>query len=159
MNKQCLFCEIYKNKTNILFENDCFYTRFDRFPVSPGHALVIPKRHVVSFLELTEDEQKDFLPAIKETIRITQEIDLKKVYEEILSNPVNEKMERFCKKILSHTGLNKKPDGYNIGVNEGIPAGRTIHHVHIQIIPRYIGDVEDFIGGVRHVIPGAGNYR
>ena len=159
MKDTCLFCEIYKNKIGVIFENDNFYARFDRFPVSPKHFLVIPKRHVVSFLELTNDEQRDFLPAIKETIRVAEKIDSKKIYEEILRNPVNKKMEMFCKKILSHKWLNKKPDGYNIGVNEGVCAGRTIHHVHIQVIPRYIGDVDDFIGGVRHVIPGMGNYK
>lgn len=50
------------------------------------------------------------------------------------------------------------PDGYNIGVNEGEAAGRTVHHLHIHIIPRYKGDVKEPRGGVRHVIPGKGNY-
>lgn len=51
--------------------------------------------------------------------------------------------------------LDKKnnPDGYNIGVNVGEAAGQTIKHVHIHLIPRYIGDVEDPKGGVRGVIP------
>lgn len=46
-----------------------------------------------------------------------------------------------------------KPDGYNIGVNVGPAAGQSIHHVHIHVIPRYKGDVENPQGGVRHVIP------
>ncbi len=50
------------------------------------------------------------------------------------------------------------PDGYNIGVNDGIAAGRTIHHLHIHLIPRYNGDVEEPRGGVRHIIPGKGLY-
>ena len=36
-----------------------------------------------------------------------------------------------------------KPDGYNIGVNIGAAAGQSILHVHIHIIPRYKGDVEN----------------
>ncbi len=36
-----------------------------------------------------------------------------------------------------------KPDGYNIGINIGEAAGQTIFHLHIHIIPRYIGDVEN----------------
>ena len=52
-----------------------------------------------------------------------------------------------------------KPDGYNIGVNIGSAAGQSIHHVHIHIIPRYEGDVENPQGGVRHVIPGKGHYK
>ncbi|WP_457626588.1 HIT family protein [Persephonella sp.] len=46
-----------------------------------------------------------------------------------------------------------KPDGYNIGLNVGKTAGQTIMHVHIHIIPRYKGDIEDPTGGVRGVIP------
>jgi diadenosine tetraphosphate (Ap4A) HIT family hydrolase len=61
--------------------------------------------------------------------------------------------------MLIHTGINKKPDGYNFGNNDGFAAGRTIHHLHIHIIPRYIGDVEDPRGGIRHIIPGMGNYK
>lgn len=50
------------------------------------------------------------------------------------------------------------PDGYNIGVNDGRAAGRSIDHCHMHIIPRYIGDVTNPRGGVRHVIPDKGNY-
>jgi diadenosine tetraphosphate (Ap4A) HIT family hydrolase len=51
-----------------------------------------------------------------------------------------------------------KPDGYNIGVNVGPAAGQSIFHVHIHLIPRYKGDVENPQGGVRHVIPKKGHY-
>lgn len=51
-----------------------------------------------------------------------------------------------------------KPDGYNIGVNVGPAAGQSINHVHIHIIPRYEGDVENPQGGVRHVIPKNAHY-
>lgn len=43
------------------------------------------------------------------------------------------------------------PDGYNIGVNVGSAAGQTIFHLHIHIIPRFKGDVEDPRGGVRKI--------
>lgn len=45
------------------------------------------------------------------------------------------------------------PDGYNIGINCGEVAGQTINHLHIHLIPRYRGDIEDPTGGVRGVIP------
>ncbi|NMB48665.1 HIT family protein [Candidatus Kuenenbacteria bacterium] len=51
-----------------------------------------------------------------------------------------------------------KQDGFNIGLNEGLAAGRTIHHLHIHIIPRYEGDVKNPRGGIRNIIPGKGNY-
>ncbi|MFW6047424.1 MAG: HIT family protein [Candidatus Woesearchaeota archaeon] len=43
------------------------------------------------------------------------------------------------------------PDGYNIGINNGKAAGQTIMHLHIHLIPRYDGDVNDPRGGVRHI--------
>jgi len=51
-----------------------------------------------------------------------------------------------------------KPEGYNIGININETAGQTIPHVHIHLIPRYIGDVKEPRGGVRGVIPEKKNY-
>lgn len=48
--------------------------------------------------------------------------------------------------------------GFNIGMNSGSSAGQTVFHCHIHLIPRRDGDVENPRGGVRHVIPGKGNY-
>lgn len=45
------------------------------------------------------------------------------------------------------------PDGYNIGINNGVAAGQTIMHLHIHLIPRYAGDIDNPRGGVRGVIP------
>ncbi|MGA8147531.1 MAG: HIT family protein [Gallionellaceae bacterium] len=50
------------------------------------------------------------------------------------------------------------PAGYNVGVNVGEAAGQTIFHVHLHLIPRYHGDVENPRGGVRGVIPVQQNY-
>lgn len=43
---------------------------FDGFPVSPGHALIIPRRHVVSFFDLTQDERQDMFNMVDEVKRI-----------------------------------------------------------------------------------------
>lgn len=50
------------------------------------------------------------------------------------------------------------PDGYNIGMNLGESAGQTVMHLHIHLIPRYIGDVPNPRGGVRGVIPERKDY-
>jgi diadenosine tetraphosphate (Ap4A) HIT family hydrolase len=78
--------------------------------------------------------------SISNVIEIIEKTDLKELYERFVQNPLNEKSKQFCSKMLEHVGLGKKPDGYNIGVNEGEAAGRTINHLHIHIIPRYFGD-------------------
>jgi superfamily II DNA or RNA helicase/diadenosine tetraphosphate (Ap4A) HIT family hydrolase len=51
-----------------------------------------------------------------------------------------------------------EPDGFNIGTNVGEASGQTIDHLHVHVIPRYVGDVPDPRGGVRHVIPERANY-
>jgi diadenosine tetraphosphate (Ap4A) HIT family hydrolase len=50
------------------------------------------------------------------------------------------------------------PDGFNIGVNINESAGQTIPHVHIHLIPRYGGDIENPKGGIRGVIPSKKDY-
>jgi diadenosine tetraphosphate (Ap4A) HIT family hydrolase len=51
-----------------------------------------------------------------------------------------------------------KPDGFNIGINEGEAAGQTVPHAHIHIIPRFKGDVPDPRGGIRWVLPARAKY-
>ena len=48
--------------------------------------------------------------------------------------------------------------GFNIGVNAGKDAGQSIFHVHVHLIPRRRGDVENPRGGVRGVIPHKQKY-
>jgi diadenosine tetraphosphate (Ap4A) HIT family hydrolase len=51
-----------------------------------------------------------------------------------------------------------KPQGYNIGINDGSAAGQTVPHLHIHLIPRYDGDRRDPRGGVRWIIPELADY-
>jgi len=51
-----------------------------------------------------------------------------------------------------------QPAGYNIGINDGVSAGRTVPHLHIHLIPRYLGDCADPRGGVRWVLPSHADY-
>ncbi len=53
---------------------------------------------------------------------------------------------------------NRNQIGYNVGINIGQAAGQTIMHLHIHVIPRYVGDVEDPRGGVRGVVPEKQKY-
>ena len=51
-----------------------------------------------------------------------------------------------------------KPDGFNVGVNDGPAAGQTVMHAHVHVIPRRAGDVADPRGGVRWVVPAKARY-
>ena len=53
-NNPCLFCK--PKITSIAHENDLAYVSYDSYPVSEYHCLVIPKRHLKDYFELTNDE-------------------------------------------------------------------------------------------------------
>lgn len=71
----------------------------------------------------------------------------------------HEAMHELILSQRSHlTEADSSIQGFNIGANCGQAAGQTIFHCHIHLIPRRAGDVENPRGGVRHIIPGKGNY-
>ncbi len=154
----CTFCEIYEKKVNIINENEHFYSRFDLFPVSPGHVEIIPKKHIVSLLDLTNEEWANLQQAIDHTWKIVQLADKAKVYENLLESPYNKKSEVYLRLMLEHPAIDLKPRDFNSGNNDGPAAGRTIDHLHYHIIPRYAGDMEKPLGGIRNIIPGMGRY-
>ncbi len=117
MDEKCIFC----NQEGIILENQLAWACYDKYPVSPGHVLIISKRHVQSIFDTTREERQ----------------------------ALNELLEE-AKKFLD---IKYQPDGYNIGVNCGEVAGQTIMHLHIHLIPRYQGDIDNPRGGVRGVIP------
>lgn len=54
--------------------------------------------------------------------------------------------------------LDSSVSGFNVGVNAGKSAGQTLFHVHVHLIPRRDGDVDEPRGGVRGVIPSKQTY-
>ena len=55
----CPFCTLPRER--LVFESELAFVIRDGYPVSPGHTLVIPRRHVASFFETTPDEQAALL--------------------------------------------------------------------------------------------------
>ena len=48
--------------------------------------------------------------------------------------------------------------GYNVGINTGASAGQTCMYPHVHLIFRRDGDCENPKGGIRHCVPGKGDY-
>jgi diadenosine tetraphosphate (Ap4A) HIT family hydrolase len=59
--ERCIFCE---PEREILAQNARAIAVFDSFPVSPGHALILPRRHVASIWDLEPDEYMDCLALV-----------------------------------------------------------------------------------------------
>lgn len=49
-NKNCIFCNL--KWFEIIYENDACVAVYDKYPVNPGHVLVIPKRHIETCFDL-----------------------------------------------------------------------------------------------------------
>jgi diadenosine tetraphosphate (Ap4A) HIT family hydrolase len=124
----CPFCTFEGiDPARRLGSNEMAVAFLDAFPVNPGHALVITRRHVTSWFDATPEE-RDAILTLVDVVR-------------------------------SELGARFHPAGYNLGINVGTAAGQTVPHLHVHVIPRYTGDVDDPTGGVRFVIPKRGNYR
>jgi diadenosine tetraphosphate (Ap4A) HIT family hydrolase len=124
MTDKCIFCNLRDER--IIYECNHTIAFIDTYPASPGHTLVVPKRHIPTYFDASEDE----ILAIGKAVQI-------------------------CKEFLDKEF---NPDAYNIGINNGEAAGQSIKHLHVHIIPRYKGDVEDPKGGVRWILKNKANY-
>lgn len=60
----CPFCNL--DKSRVILANDHAIAFHDGFPVTPGHTLIVPKRHIASFFEATRDEQTALLDLLAE---------------------------------------------------------------------------------------------
>ncbi len=159
VENSCVFCKFSKDETVKTLEDNFFFSMLDSFPVTPGHSLIIPKRHILSVLDLTQEEWVDLQVFNSKVIKLIENSDLKATYIEMLQHMSPDRPVNFLNEAIGNPRINTKPDAYNFGINDGREAGRTVDHLHWHIIPRYKGDMEDPTGGVRHVIPEKGNYK
>ena len=66
-NNPCLFCNV--SESGCAHENDLAYASYDSYPVSEHHCLIIPKRHIKDYFDLSKDE----LMACDELIKIVKD--------------------------------------------------------------------------------------
>ena len=72
----CPFCSIEPSR--IIDERESAFVTWDKYPVSPGHALIVPRRHVGSWFSTTRPEQCDLnelLEIAKSRIELTNSPD------------------------------------------------------------------------------------
>ena len=72
-NNPCLFCNVPLSE--YIFENNLAFSTFDSYPVSKHHALIIPKRHVENYFDMSEDEVLSCNQLIKKMKNKIQELD------------------------------------------------------------------------------------
>ena len=68
-NNPCLFCN--SKVSGVAYENDLAYASYDTYPVSDQHCLIIPKRHVADYFELSNEELiacNDLIKIIKQEV-------------------------------------------------------------------------------------------
>ena len=71
-NNPCLFCNI--KESGFAIENELAYAGYDSYPVSEMHCLIIPKRHVKDYFDLTDEE---VVACNKLIVGIKKEIEIK----------------------------------------------------------------------------------
>lgn len=120
----CPFCAI--DAARVAHESPLALGLWDAFPLTDGHALIVPRRHVASWFDATADERAALLAGV----------------------------DRMRELVLARGPV----DGWNLGINDGPAAGQTVGHLHVHLVPRRTGDVDDPRGGVRWVVPARARY-
>lgn len=121
----CPFCERIERR-DFQYERGSAIAFPDAHPLTRGHTLVVPRRHLADLSNFEPHELVDLW---------------------LLGTCM-------CSDLQRELGTS----AFNLGVNLGRAAGQTVEHVHLHVIPRYEGDVEDPRGGIRWVIPERARY-
>ncbi|MDR5657975.1 histidine triad nucleotide-binding protein [Serpentinicella sp. ANB-PHB4] len=103
---ECIFCKILNKEipSEIVFENDEVLAFNDVNPQAPTHILIIPKKHISSFSDFSEEDMGSILPKVFLAVKyITEKLDLKK-------------------------------EGYRIVNNCGKNGGQTVGHIHFHLL-------------------------
>jgi len=108
VDPNCIFCEeVVKNVT--FAECGDFRAIYNIAPILSGHSLIIPRYHISSLLELSDDE-------------VTE-------------------MVKFSRVVVRNLVRIFGAQGFNWTIQEGAPAGQTVAHLHLHLIPRNDGDL------------------
>ena len=106
----CIFCAIASREApaRIVHEDERTLAFMDLFPLTRGHALVIPKAHCDSLLDADPEDAAAVMRAAQLVAQAAM-----RAYE---------------------------PDGLNLLQTNGAAAMQTVFHLHVHVLPRYVGD-------------------
>ena len=107
-DSSCIFCRIAKGEipSRKVYEDEELFAFHDIHPAAPVHFLLIPKRHIASMAQVT-DEHASLLG----------------------------RMLALVPRLALEQGCNPFPDGgFRIMVNTGDEGGQEVHHLHLHVM-------------------------
>lgn len=109
--KDCIFCQL-DNRENLIYEDEMVYVVHDKYPITEGHLLVIPKKHYENIMEMPDEELCDLIKVVKKMeLMLMGKMDVK-------GFTIKQNWQPFVK------------DNHLV-----------IHHVHFHIVPRQLNDM------------------
>jgi bis(5'-adenosyl)-triphosphatase len=104
----CPFCDPAVQAATFA-ETERFRAIYNIAPILPGHSLVIPKAHVESFMDLSDEDTAGLMI--------------------------------FARQVARLLGKAFKAASFDWTIQDGLPAGQTVAHLHLHLIPRKTDDL------------------
>ena len=123
----CPFCN--PSPEDIVLANNLCYARYDKYPASPGHLLLLPFRHVAGFFDATDEEQIALLALVREAKTLLDERLHPDGYN-IGVNVGEAAGQTVMHLILRYAGDAEDPRG---GVRGAVPEKRYLHQVRTGV--------------------------
>lgn len=98
--------------SQVCFANSLSYVSVNLKPVVKNHLMVISRRSVARFLDLTPAEAADLMCTAQTTCGVLKSV------------------------------MNPAPEAFTLALQDGQLAGQTVPHVHLHILPRFAGDFD-----------------
>jgi len=105
---KCVFCEGIRGRHPEIFftdQSNLFEGMWDQYPVRPGHALLIPKRHIQHFHDLNKMELSNIATAVLHLKALILQTNLVNVYEQMERRVTNLKSIEFIVQARTLLGI------------------------------------------------------